>query len=89
MMYLKFESLEQAVTVIESAGYKVSEYQDHFSSKRGWGTILQIPSGFVQDGDSIVPSEFEICANYYGDDRPGDLVPFEIDAPTTPYNVIA
>jgi hypothetical protein len=88
MMYLKFDSLEQAISILENAGFTVSEYQDHFSGKRGWGTILQIPTAFVQDGESQVPSEFETCANFYSEPI-AEFSAFEIEAPETPYNVIA
>jgi hypothetical protein len=88
MMYLKFDNLEQAVSEITKAGLRVTDYDDHFYGQDSWGTILQIPTKYVLDGESQVPIEFETCANLYGADVEA-LKPFEIASPLTPYNVIA
>jgi len=92
--YLKFTAQEQAIAELTSAGYKVSEYKDHFSGF-GRGTMFQIPNpaAIDENGEPVagIPAVYDgWFANVYDCELlPESLTAFEVPAPVTPYNVVA
>jgi len=77
-VYLKFPSQEDAVAALETEGYILSEYKDHFDGSNGWGTVLPDPN------------TADFLANIYDCvECPESLVPYQIPTPKNPLNVVA
>lgn len=94
--YLKFNTQEDAIASLTSAGYTLSEYNDTFSSiGNGWGTVFQIPNpaAIDENGEPVegIPAVYDgWFANVYDCELlPESLGAFEVPAPVTPYNVVA
>ena len=76
-IYLVFPDQETAVTALQTAGYELSEYQDHIAGN-GWGTVFSIPDASGH------------FANIY-DCRilPDNLIQYQVPEPLTPFNIRA
>lgn len=76
-IYLKFPDTQTALESLVSAGYELTEYNDHCNGD-GWGTVFSIPDEaghFANLYDCRVLHE--------------SLVQYEVPPPSTPYNVRA
>lgn len=94
--YLKFDTQEQAIAELTSAGYTLSEYNDTFGSiASGWGTVFQIPNPAAVDEngelrDGVNPYHDGWFANVYNCEQlPARLELDQVPAPVAPYNVRA
>jgi hypothetical protein len=87
MMYLKFDTQEQAETALINAGFTIGVYRDKFSGHCGWGTIFRIPLPPQFEGDEQY--ETGVFVNVYECEHIAELAQYEIEAPTTPYNVVS
>ena len=74
-IYLVFPDQETAVTALQSAGYGLSEYQDHIAGN-GWGTVLAGSNGIE-------------CNIYDANALDESLVQYQIPPPATPNNIRA
>lgn len=76
VIYLVFNTREEAIEVLGQNEAVFDEWQAHFESPIGWGTIFNIPD------------KTETFVNLY--DGVGDtVVQYIIPAPATPYNTRA
>jgi len=94
--YLKFDTQEQAIAELTSAGYTVWKYNDGFDGDDFvMGTVFQIPNPAALDanGEPVdgIPAVYDgWFANVYDCELlPESLGAFEVPAPVTPYNVVA
>jgi len=76
-IFLKFPSQEDAVAALETEGYILSEYKDHFDGDN-WGTILPEPD-----------TECFLVNIYDCDECPESLLSYQIPTPKNPLNVVA
>jgi len=74
-IYLVFPDQETAVTALQTAGYELSEYQDHIAGN-GWGTVLAGSNGIE-------------CNIYDANALDESLVQYQIPPPATPNNIRA
>ena len=75
--YLKFPSLEEACEKLRSVGFVVGVYNDNVTreSDGAWGTLCYIPNVIGYH------------CNLWNCRCPQELLAYEIEAPTMPYNV--
>jgi len=76
-VYLKFTDQSEAVTAMETAGYRLDPYQSHVNGN-GWGPLFSIPD-----------TAGHFCNLYDCETLPESLQQYVVPEPLTPYNVRA
>lgn len=100
MMYLKFDTQEEAEAALINAGFVIGEYRDKFWPKpslmknraKGNGTIFRIPLPvvYLENGDVIEEYKDGWHVNVFDCEHIPELAQWELpEPPTTPYNVRA